>query len=89
MSLITVDTPWLSILLTPIVLVLLWGIWMKVVRNYFANPLKQPAMSLEEAYANAVISDALDTDDEAEGEEPKKSDLNAEPAAEVEEKKDV
>ena len=30
------------------------------------NPLKQPAMSLEEAYANAVISDALDTDDEAE-----------------------
>ena len=68
-------------------------------------------MSLEEAYANAVISDALDTDDEAEvclfiyffmfmfiylstfiyfqAEEPKKSDLNAEPAAEVEEKKDV
>merc|ERR1711935_916165 len=89
LSLITLDTPWLSILLTPIVLVLLWGIWMKVVRNYFNNPLKQPAMSLEDAYANAVISDALDTDDEAEAEEPKKSDLNAEPAAEVEEKKDV
>merc|ERR1712008_286256 len=92
LSLITLDTPWLSILLTPIVLVLLWGIWMKVVRNYLNNPLKQPPMSLEEAYANAVISDALDTDDEAEAEEPKKSDLNAEPAepaAEVEEKKDV
>jgi len=46
-------------------------------------------MSLEEAYANAVISDALDTDDEAEAEEPKKSDLNAEPVAEVEDKKDL
>merc|ERR1712172_130393 len=82
LSFINLDTPWLSILLTPIVLVLLWGIWMKVVRNYLNN-------SLEEAYANAVISDALDTDDEAEAEEPKKSDLNAEPAAEVEDKKDL
>ena len=32
LSFINLDTPWLSILLTPIVLVLLWGIWMKVVR---------------------------------------------------------
>ena len=40
--------------------------WPYSFRNYLNNPLKQPAMSLEEAYANAVISDALDTDDEAE-----------------------
>ena len=32
LSFINLDTPWLSILLTPIVLVLLWGVWMKVVR---------------------------------------------------------
>ena len=44
-------------------------------------------MSLDEAYANAVISDALDTEDETEPEEAKKSDLNAE--APVEEKKDL
>ena len=42
-------------------------------------------MSLQEAYATAVINDALDTDDETE--EPKKSDLNAEPTEE--EKKDL
>ena len=34
------------------------------------------AMSLQEAYANAVITDALDTDDD-EMEESQKSDLNA------------
>ena len=33
-------------------------------------------MSLQEAYANAVITDALDTDDD-EMEESQKSDLNA------------
>ena len=50
-------------------------------------PLER-AMSLEEAYANAVISDALDTDDEAEVDEAKKSDLNV-PAADEEGKKDL
>ena len=50
-------------------------------------PLEK-AMSLEEAYANAVISDALDTDDEAEVDETKKSDLNAQ-ATDEEEKKNL
>ena len=36
------------------------------------------AMSVDEAYANAVINDALSTDDEAEEESTSKSDLNAE-----------
>ena len=62
--------------------------------SHFRNSLKEAkmplerAMSLEEAYANAVISDALDTDDEAEVDEAKKSDLNV-PAADEEGKKDL
>merc|ERR1712088_1146436 len=93
MSFYDFDSTWLyrEVVLIPILLALLWIIWMKVVRNSLKEakmPLER-AMSLEEAYANAVISDALDTDDEAEVDETKKSDLNAEPAAEVEVKKDL
>jgi len=50
---------------------------MKVVRNSLKDALNpNGAMSLQEAYANAVITDALDTDDD-EMEESQKSDLNA------------
>ena len=46
------------------------------------------AMSVDEAYANAVINEALSTDDEADetSEVPTKADLNA---AEDEDKKDL
>merc|ERR1712018_76810 len=50
-------------------------------------PLER-AMSLEEAYANAVISDALDTDDATAVDEAKKYDLNTQ-AADEEGKKDL
>merc|ERR1712079_903941 len=92
LSFISIDSTWLyrEVLLIPILLVILWIVWMKVVRNSLQDVMKQPAMSLDEAYANAVINDALYTDDETEVEEPKKSDLNAEPTEATEEdKKDL
>merc|ERR1711988_1524682 len=89
LSFITIDSTCLyrELLLIPILLVLLWIVWMKVVRSSLQEIKGQSAMSLDEAYANAVISDALDTEDETEPEEAKKSDLNAE--APIEEKKDL
>merc|ERR1711997_1022978 len=88
LSFISIDSTYLyrEILLIPILLVILWVVWMKVVRSSLQD-VKQPAMSIQEAYHQAVITDALDTDNETEVDEAKKSDLNAE--APVEEKKDL
>merc|ERR1712083_1270300 len=77
LSFISIDSTWLyrEMLLIPILLVILWIVWMKVVRSHLQD--KSTAMSLDEA-----VADALDTDDETEV-EPKKSDLNAEPEPEA------
>merc|ERR1719262_1220467 len=75
------DTTWLyrEVVLIPILIAILWIVWMKVVRGALKDALNQtePPMSLDEAYATAIINEALDTDDEAENEnaqpEPTKS----------------
>merc|ERR1712026_19021 len=84
------DSTWLyrEVVLIPILIVVLWFIWMKVVRSALKDALSTTrAMSVDEAYANAVINEALSTDDENDDEVTfaSKSDLNAE----IEDKKDL
>merc|ERR1712045_519171 len=83
-----IDTTWLyrEMVLIPILIFFLWVFWMKVVRSAMKDAINSPEpMSIDEAYANAVITEALDTEDEmtdAEKSTPgspivTKSDLNA------------
>merc|ERR1712020_695964 len=87
-SFINVDTTWLyrEMVLIPILIFILWIFWMKVVRSALKDAINTPEpMSIDEAYANAVITEALDTEDEETGAEKStpgspavtKSDLNA------------
>merc|ERR1712226_1414964 len=68
LSFIDVDTTWLyrEMILIPILIFVLWVFWMKVVRSALKDAINSPpqAMSIDEAYANAVITDALETEDE-------------------------
>merc|ERR1712179_776522 len=68
LSFIDVDTTWLyrEMILIPILIFVLWAFWMKVVRSALKDAINSPpqAMSIDEAYANAVITDALETEDE-------------------------
>lgn len=66
------DSTWFyrELALIPLFVAILWIVWMKVVRNSLKEVLSRPeAMSLEEAYATAVINDALDTDTEEDEDE--------------------
>jgi len=45
----------------------LWVLWLKVIRNAL-NDKREEAMSIEEAYQQAIINDALSTDEEDAGE---------------------
>merc|ERR1712209_386127 len=90
LSFVNFDSTWVyrEMVLIPILIVILWFVWMKVVRSALKDALNTTrAMSVDEAYANAVINDALSTDDEADeaAEVPTKADLNAED----EDKKDL
>merc|ERR1711982_278342 len=89
LSFVNFDSTWVyrEMVLIPILIVILWFVWMKVVRSALKDALNTTrAMSVDEAYANAVINDALSTDDEAdegtaEGSASlSKSDLNAKEA---------
>ena len=67
-------------LLLPILIVVLWFLWMRVVDSTRKDGLPVQGMDIGEAYHEAIIQDALSTDDEGEGDEEvtfKKEDLNA------------
>jgi len=92
------DQTWLyrELVIIPVVLLILWVLWLKVIRSAL-NDKREEAMSLEEAYQDAQIIDALSTDEEDAGESTgtkeglnapvTKEDLNA--PTEVEDKKDL
>jgi len=70
-----------EVLLLPILIVVLWFLWMSVVKSTQETGLPCQAMDIGEVYQEAVIQDALSTDDEvdsgAENEPPaSKEDLN-------------
>jgi len=98
LSFTNINQTWLyrEVVIIPVVVLVLWVLWMKVIRSAL-NDKREEAMSLEEAYQEALITDALSTDEEDAGESAgtkeglnapvTKEDLNA--PAEVEEKKDL
>ena len=83
-------------IIIPVVVIVLWVLWLKVIREAL-NDKRVEAMSIEEAYQEAIINDALSTDEEDAGESAgtkedlnapvTKEDLNA--PAEPEDKKDL
>ena len=79
LSFYTFDQTWFyrEMLLIPIIVIVLWVLWLKVVRNAL-NDKREEAMSIQEAYQDAIITDALSTDEEDAGEcAGTKEDLNA------------
>ena len=98
LSFTNINQTWLyrEVVIIPVVVLVLWVLWMKVIRSAL-NDKREEAMSLEEAYQEALITDALSTDEEDAGENTgtkeglnapaTKEDLNA--PAEVEDKKDL
>ena len=97
LSFYNLDQTWLyrEMLIIPLLVIVLWVLWLKVIRSAL-NDKREEAMSIEEAYQEAIINDALSTDEEDAGESAgtkeglnatvTKEDLNA--PAEPEEKKD-
>jgi len=82
------DQTWMTreLLIIPVVVLVLWVLWLRVIREAL-NDKREEAMSLEEAYQEASIIDALSTDEEDGGETKlptTKEDLN-----EPEDKKDI
>lgn len=84
MSFYEFDATWLyrEVFIIPLAVIVLWFFWMRIVRKALKDAVNEPvSLSLEEAYADAIINDALDTGDEEEEEEEDealtKSDLNA------------
>ena len=85
-----------EIVIIPVVVLILWVLWLKVIRSAL-NDKREEAMSLEEAYQEALITDALSTDEEDAGENTgtkeglnapvTKGDLNASNG--IEDKKDL
>jgi len=78
------DATWIyrELLLLPIFIAILWFLWMRVVASTRESGLPcTPAMDITEAYQEAIIQDALSTDDEeVQSDEEvtfKKEDLNA------------
>ena len=98
LSFTNLDQTWLyrEVLIIPVVVLVLWVLWMKVIKDAL-NDKREEAMSIEEAYQEAIINDALSTDEEDAGENAgtkeelnapvTKEDLNA--IAESEDKKDI
>merc|ERR1712072_1137698 len=98
MGFLNLDQTWLyrEMIIIPIVVIVLWVLWLKVIREAL-NDKRVEAMSIEEAYQEAIINDALSTDEEDAGESTgtkedlnapvTKEDLNA--PAEPEDKKDL
>jgi len=91
LSFVSFDTTWIyrEVLLLPVLIVGLWFLWMRIVKATLKDESGLPkAVDLSEAYQEAIIQDALSTDDSSddEGEDgnkpesaeaTKKEDLNA------------
>ena len=98
LAFLNLDQTWLyrEMIIIPVVVIVLWVLWLKVIREAL-NDKRDEAMSIQEAYQEAIINDALSTDEEDAGESAgtkedlnapvTKEDLNA--PAEPEEKKDL
>lgn len=98
LSFYTLDQTWFyrEMLIIPLVVIVLWVLWLKVIRSAL-NDKHEEAMSIEEAYQQAIINDALSTDEEDAGDTTEtkeglnapvtKEDLNA--PNEPEDKKDI
>ena len=98
LAFLNLDQTWLyrEMIIIPVVVIVLWVLWLKVIREAL-NDKRDEAMSIQEAYQEAIINDALSTDEEDAGESAEtkedlnapvtKEDLNA--PAEPEEKKDL
>ena len=98
LAFLNLDQTWLyrEMIIIPVVVIVLWVLWLKVIREAL-NDKRAEAMSIEEAYQEAIINDALSTDEEDAGEPAgakedlnapvTKEDLNA--PAEPEDKKDL
>jgi hypothetical protein len=79
LSFMNLDPTWLyrELLIIPVMVLVLWVLWLKVIRSAL-NDKKEEAMSIEEAYEQASIIDALSTDEEDAGESTEtKEGLNA------------
>lgn len=68
LSFYTLDQTWFyrEMLVIPLVVIVLWVLWLKVIRSAL-NDKQEEAMSIEEAYQEAIINDALSTDEEDAG----------------------
>jgi len=91
LSFTTFDQTWMTreLLIIPVVVLILWVLWLRVIRDAL-NDKREEAMSLEEAYQEASIIDALSTDEEGEVDTKlptTKEDLNEQD--ESEDKKDL
>jgi hypothetical protein len=96
LAFLKLDQTWFyrEMLIIPLVVIVLWVLWLRVIRDAL-NDKREEAMSIEEAYQEAIINDALSTDDETDVEGTKeglnapvtKEDLNAPNASE--DKKDL
>ena len=59
------DPTWFyrEMLIIPLMVIVLWVLWLKVIRSAL-NDKREEAMSIEEAYQEATLIDALSTDEE-------------------------
>ena len=64
-SYITMDQTWLyrELLFIPLLVIVLWVLWLKVIRDALQDK-REEAMSIDEAYQEALIIDALSSDEE-------------------------
>ena len=79
LAFLNLDQTWLyrEMIIIPVVVIVLWVLWLKVIREAL-NDKRVEAMSIQEAYQEAIINDALSTDEEDAGESAgTKEDLNA------------
>lgn len=98
LAFLKLDQTWFyrEMLIIPVVVIVLWVLWLRVIRDAL-NDKREEAMSIEEAYQEAIINDALSTDEEDGGDTTEtkeglnapvtKEDLNA--PNESEDKKDL
>jgi len=83
LSFVNFDSTWFNreILALPLVIIVLWFLWMRVVKATLEDKSLPKTVDLCEAYQEAIIQDALSTDDSSDDEDKedtaKKEDLNA------------
>lgn len=91
LSFVNFDSTWIyrEVLLLPVIIIGLWFLWMRVVKTTMKDKSLPKGVGLTEAYEEAIIQDALSTDDSSDEEDApnkpekeeeeavKKEDLNA------------